>query len=177
MGELAVDFDATDLERTQGQRLGGEDITHLSGADAEGDGAKGTVGGRMGVATGDGRTGLGNPLLWTDHVDDTLGARVGIKEADAEVLRVLTEGLDHFLSDRVRIRLLQLVGRDNVVDRRKRALRVLHLEAEVPEHAERLRTGHLVDEVGTDEELGLPVRQLTHRVRFPDFLEQGLSHL
>jgi hypothetical protein len=34
-----------------------------------------------------------------------------------------------------------------------------------------------MDEVGADEELGLPVGQLTHRVRFPDFLEQGLSHL
>ncbi len=176
-GQLAVDFDATDLEGAEGEGLGGEDIAHLRGTDTEGDGAEGTVRGGMGVTTGDGRTRLGDALLRPDHVDDPLRARIGIEEADAEVLRVLTKGLDHFLGDRVGIRLLQLVGRDDVVDRRKRALGVLHLEAEVPEHAESLGTGHLMDEVGTDEELGLPVRQLTHRVRFPDFLEQGLSHL
>ena len=120
---------------------------------------------------------LGDALLRTDHVDDALGPRVGVEEADAEVLRVLAEGLDHLLGDRVGIGLLQLVRRNDVVDRREGPLGILHLKAQVAEHAEGLGTGHLMDEVGADEELGLPVGQLAHRVRFPNFLEQGLGHL
>jgi hypothetical protein len=100
------------------------------------------------------------------------------KKRDAVVLGVLAEGLDHLLGDRVGIGLLELVGRDDVVDRGEGALRVLHLEAEVPEHAEGLRARHLMDEVRADEQLGLPFGQgSAHRMRFPNFLEQGLGHL
>ena len=176
-GELAVDLDATDLEGAEGEGLGREDVADLRGADAEGDRAERAVGGGMGVAAGDGGAGLGDALLRTDHVDDALGAGRGVEEADAVVLGVLTEGLDHLLGDRVGIGFLELVGRDDVVDRGEGTLRVLHLEAEVPEHAEGLGARHLVDEVRADEQLGLPVRQLAHRMRFPNFLEQGLGHL
>ena len=105
----------------------------------------------MGVAASDGGARLGDALLRTDHVDDTLGAGRGVEEADAVVLGILTEGLDHLLGDRVGVRLLELVGRDDVVDRGEGPLGELHLKAEVPEHAESLGARHLVDEVRADE--------------------------
>ena len=45
-----------------------------------------------------------------------------------------------------------------------------------PQHVERLRRRDLVDEVQADEQLRLPVRQLPHRVRVPDLLEQRRGH-
>ena len=42
---------------------------------------------------------------------------------------------------------------------------------------DRPRHRPIMDEVRADEQLGLPVRQLAHRMRFPNFLEQGLGHL
>ena len=176
-GELAVHLDAADLEGAEGEGLGREDVADLRGADAEGDRAERAVGGGMGVAAGDRGAGLGDALLRSDHVDDALGAGRGVEEADAVVLGVLTEGLDHLLGDRVGVGLLELVGRDDVVDRGEGPVRILHLEAEVPEHAEGLGARHLMDEVRADEQLGLAVRQLAHRMRFPNFLEQGLGHL
>ena len=149
----------------------------VQAADAEGNRAESAVRGGVRVAAGDRGAGLGDALLRSDHVDDALGAGRGVEEADAVVLGVLTEGLDHLLGDRVGVGLLELVGRDDVVDRGEGALRVFHLEAEVPEHAEGLGARHLMDEVRADEQLGLAVRQLAHRMRFPNFLEQGLSHL
>jgi hypothetical protein len=46
----------------------------------------------------------------------------------------------------------------------------------LPEHVERLRARHLVDEVQADEELRLAARQRPDGVEIPDFLEQCLSH-
>ena len=44
IGQTAVHLDATDLELGHGQALTGQHIPHLTGADAEGDGAKGSMG-------------------------------------------------------------------------------------------------------------------------------------
>ncbi len=82
------------------------------------------------------------------------------------------ERLDHRVGQRIGIRLAHLVGRHNVVDRCKRAVGHQYRESEVAQHAERLRTRHLVDQVGADEQLGLAVGQRSYCVRFPDFLEE-----
>ena len=51
-----------------------------------------------------------------------------------------------------------------------------HLPAARAQHVERLRAGHLVDEVQPDEQLRLPGRQAAHGVRVPDFFQKGLCH-
>ncbi len=50
------------------------------------------------------------------------------------------------------------------------------LEAEVAQHPEGLRAGHLVDQVGADQELGLAVGQFADRVGGPDFFKEGRGH-
>ena len=71
-GELSGDIDAPNLRPGQGQALGCEDIAQLARTDAEGDGAKGSVGRRVTVAAGDGHAGEGQSELGADHVDDAL---------------------------------------------------------------------------------------------------------
>ena len=68
-----------------GERLGGEDVLDLAGADAEGEGAERAVGGGVAVAADDGHARLGEALLGADDVDDAL-ARVAHRVlGDAEL--------------------------------------------------------------------------------------------
>ena len=63
-----------------------------------------------------------------------------------------------------------------MIDRGKSALGIKHRQFEVAQHAEGLWTGNLVDEVGSNEELGHAIGQLTHGVRLPDFIKQRFAH-
>ena len=175
-GEGAVNAHAADLRLAQRHGLRGEHVAHLARADAEGDGAESAVGGRVGIAAGDGRAGLGDALLGADDVDDALLAAGDVEKLDAVVGAVFAEFLDHRVGEGVGKRLLALVRGDDVIHRGERALREEHLEPKVAEHAESLRAGDLVDEVRADEQLGHAVGQLAHGVSFPDFVEQGFSH-
>ena len=65
---------------------------------------------------------------------------------------------------------------DDVVDGADRALRQRDLPAARAQHVERLRRRDLVNQVETDEQLGLPVWQPPHRVRVPDLLEKRRCH-
>ena len=56
------------------ERLGGEDVLDLAGADAEGQGAEGAVGGGVAVAAHDRHARLGQALLGADDVHDALVA-------------------------------------------------------------------------------------------------------
>jgi hypothetical protein len=75
--------------------------------------------------------------------------------------------------------LVALVGGDDVIDRGKGPMGIAHLEAEVAEHAEGLRAGDLVDEVGADKELRLAVGERSYGVGVPDLVEEvfGLGHI
>ena len=90
-------------------------------------------------------------------MDDTLLTSVSIKKADTVVFGIFTKSFDHLLRDRIRIRLFDFVGRHDVVDRCESAMGVLYFKTQVAKHAERLRAGHLVNQVGTDKELSLAV--------------------
>jgi hypothetical protein len=48
---------------------------------------------------------------------------------------------------------------------------IKHLEAQVSEHPEGLRTGDLMDEVGADEELGGSIGKGANGVRLPHLVE------
>jgi hypothetical protein len=64
-----------------------------------------------------------------------------------------------------------VVGGDDVVDRGQRSLREEHLEAAVSQHLECLRTGHLVNQVLSNEKLRLSRRQLSDRMGVPNSVE------
>src|SRR5690625_3737764 len=70
--QFTVHFDAAHLHRFDGHRLGREHVTHLAGADPEGDRAERPVRAGVRIAAGDGGTRLGYALLGSDHVDDAL---------------------------------------------------------------------------------------------------------
>ena len=104
--------------------------------------------------------GLRQAQLRADDVHDALMAAGAIEETDAELAAVALDRAHHrlglFVGERARLG----VRRDDVIDGREGALRKQHLQAELAQHLERLRAGHLVDEVQADEELRLAARQL-----------------
>ncbi len=161
--EVAIDLDAADFQLPERDGLGGENVAHLAGADAERDRSEGTVGRRVGVPAGDGRSGLGNALLGADDVDDALFTGGQVEISDAEVITVFPDSIDHLRGQRIG-GLVLVNRRHDVVDRRERALGEFHLQPQVAEHAERLRGRDLMDEVGADEELRAPVGQRAHAV-------------
>ena len=103
-GQLAVDGDGHRARPLLGQRLGGEDVLDLAGADAEGQRAERAVGGGVAVAAHDRHARLGEALLGADDVDDALVRVAHRVEGDAELGAV---GGQH----------LHLLGRDGVGDR------------------------------------------------------------
>ena len=127
------------------------------------------------VTTSDGGTGLGDALLGSDYVDDALFSRLKVEVGDVEVIAVLTDGLDHFSSERVG-GLVLINGRDDVVDGCEGALGILNRKAELAEHAEGLRARHFVNKVRADEKLGASVAECAHRVCVPDLLVECFSH-
>ena len=90
-------------------------------------------------------------------MNDALLTSVSIEKADAVVFSIFAESFDHLLRNRIRVRLFDFVSRHNVVDCREGTMRELHFETQVAKHAEGLRAGHLVNQVGTDKELSLAV--------------------
>ena len=173
--KFSVHLDLANLERFHGHGLGGENVAHLSGADAEGDRAEGSVSRGVRVTTSDGGTRLGDALLGSDNVDDALFARLEVEISDAEVIAVRADGIDHLSRKRVGW-LVLIFRRNDVVDGREGALRILHLEIELTEHAEGLRACHLVNEVRADEKLGATVAEGAHGVCVPDLLIECFSH-
>ena len=108
-------------------------------------------------------------------MDDALFARREVEISDAEIIGIFAQRLHHFRSERVLRRVL-VDGRHDVVDRRKGALRKLHLEAEVAKHAESLWRSDLMNQVGADEELCATIGQSANGVSVPNFLEEIFSH-
>ena len=174
--EPARHLDPPHLGLAERQRLRGEHVAHLARTDAEGDRTERAVRRGVRVAAGDGDAGLGEALLGADHVDDALLTGRRVEEGDAVTLAVLLERDHHLFGERVLERPLAGVCRDDVIDGGERALGVGNGEVEAAQHAERLRARHLVDQVKRDEELRLPVRQRTDRMRFPDLVEEALCH-
>jgi hypothetical protein len=134
------------------------------------------VGGGVGISASDGGAGLGDALLGSNDVDDALFAGGEVEVGHTEIIRILAQRLHHFRSQRV-LRGVLIDGRDDVVHGGEGALRELHLEPEITEHAEGLGRGHLMDEVRADEELCAAIREGPDVVGVPDFLKQAFSHM
>ena len=171
-GQVALDRHRHRLGPHLRQRLGGEDVLHLAGADAEHDRAEGPVGGGVAVAADDGHARLGPALLGPDDVDDALvGVAHGVA-GDAELGRVVVEHLELLGRDRVGDRLVDVGGGDVVVRRRHREIGAPHGAPGQAQPVEGLRRGHLVHQVQVDEQqVGLGFGRMDD-VRVPDLLAE-----
>jgi hypothetical protein len=78
----------------------------------------------------------------------------------------------HLLGQRILQRPLLRVGGDDVVDGREGPRGKAHRLIQLAQHREGLGARDLVDQVQPDEELGLSARQLAHRVKVPDLVEE-----
>ena len=176
-GQLALDRDRHGLGPHLGQRLGGEHVLHLAGADAEGERAEGAVGGGVAVAAHDRHARLGPALLGPDDVDDALVGVAHRVAGDAELGRVVVEHLELLGRDRVGDRLVDVGGRDVVVRRGHREIGAAHGAPGEAQPVEGLRRGHLVHQVQVDEEeVGFALGRVDD-VRVPDLLaERTWSH-
>jgi hypothetical protein len=167
-----------DLGPRHQEALCGEDVAHLGGSDAKGDGSEGAMGRGVAVAAGDGHAGLGETQLGPDDVHHALLATRGAEEADPGLLGVALEGDHHLLGQVVGQRSRLVVGGDDVVDGCEGALGEAHRQTQIAKHREGLGARDLVDEVQPDEELCLPTGKLAHRVCVPDLVEEVLaSHM
>ncbi len=92
--QFAVDVDRHRLERFERQRLGGEHVLDLRGADAHGDRAERTVGGGVAVAADDRHARLGQPQLRADDVHDALIAVAHLMQPNTELGAVAPQRLD-----------------------------------------------------------------------------------
>ncbi len=98
---LAVHTDQHRLGLLLDQALGGQDMFHLRGADAEGQGPQCPMGGGVGIAADHGHTRQGRPLLRPHHMDYAL-TEVGHAEfGQPELSAVGVQGLHLDTRDRV----------------------------------------------------------------------------
>ena len=94
VGQLAVDGDVHVLGLLLRQRLGGQHVLHLGGADAVRQRAEGAVRGGVAVAAHDGGAGQREALLGPDHVHDALPDVALVVVFDAEILGIAGQRLD-----------------------------------------------------------------------------------
>ncbi len=174
--QMPIHIDAAHLQLAHRHRLRGQNIAHLARPYAKSDRAKRPVRARMGVAARNRRSGLGYPLLWPHDMHDPLLAAPRIEKRDPIQLAVLANLLHHRISQAIRVRLLRLIRRHNMVHRRKRAARVAHRQPKVAQHPKCLRARHLVNEVRPNQQLRLPIGQLAHRMCVPYFLIERFTH-
>ena len=162
--ELTGEINAAHLELGHRERLRGQHIGHLAGADAKGERAKGAVRGGVRIAAGNGHARLREPALGADDVHHALLAFFRREKIDAMIGGVLLNVLEHLLGQRILQRPLAsgTGGGDDVVHRGKGALWERHGEVLFADHRKRLRRGDLVDQMQPDKELILPRGQLSH---------------
>ena len=114
VGQRAVDGDRHRLRPVHRQRLGGEHVLDLTGADAERERAERAVRRRVRVAADDRHARLRDTQLRADDVHDALLDVAHRVELDAELGAVAAQRLDLGAADRIGDRLVD-VGRRHVV--------------------------------------------------------------
>jgi hypothetical protein len=149
-GERAVDLDPHILGLGLDQRLGGEHMLDLGGADAVGERAEGAVGRGVAVAADDRGAGQSEALLRPDDVHDALAHVELVVIFDAELARVLGQLLDLLTALGILDAAAAVGGLDVVVDDGERLMRRAHLSPGHPQSLKGLRAGHLMDEVPVD---------------------------
>ena len=159
-GRSPVDRDAHVLRALLDQRLGGQHVLDLGGADAEGERPEGAVGRGVAVAADDGHAGLGEALLGADDVDDALADVVACRSRSMPNSRaVLLQRLD--LDAAILAR--RCPGERSVVGTlwsgtARVASGPAHLAAGQAQALEGLRAGHLVHQMAVDVEEAGAVR-------------------
>ena len=142
-----------------------------------GQGAERAMGRGVGIAADDGHAGLGAALLGPDHVDDAVAHVAHGEELDPVVLDVPRQRLELqarlIVGDGVDPEALAL-GRHVVVGHRQSAVRPAHGAFRGPKSGERLRRGHLMDQVQVDIEDRLAVL-LGDDVGVPDLVVESLA--
>ena len=176
--KLAVNIDATDFQLGHRHCLSRQNVTNLSGSDSESNCTKRTVRRRVRITASNRRSGLSNPLLRPNNVNNALSSAADIKKLYVEFFTVITKRIDHLLSQRIGKWLHVSSGRHDVIHRRKRPIREFHLQIKITQHSESLRTCHLMNQVRANKELGLPIGQGTNGVGIPHFFEKAtrLNH-
>ena len=100
--QLALDVDGEGLRLALQQALGREHVADLGGADAEGEGAEGTVRAGVAVAAHDGHAGLRGAEFRADDVHDAAPRVAHAEQLDAEFGGVALE-LAHLLGGGVHL--------------------------------------------------------------------------
>ena len=176
--EAAVDPHAHRLGLALQQRLGGQHMPDLGGADAERQRPEGPVGGGVAVAADHGHARAGEALLRPGDMHHTPGLAAPVSQFDAVGGGVDPQRVDLGLG------LIGDIGAFPVSARRQGGGRVVqggeglvratHLDAPGIELAERLRARHLVHEVQVDVEQGRAILGLgLDHVGVPHLVEQG----
>src|SRR5690606_39563393 len=99
--QLAGDVDLKGLGAGLPQALGGQDVLHLAGADAEGQSAEGPMRRRVAVAADDGHARLGVALLVADDVRYALVGAARVVKGNAKLLAVAGEGFHLLRGDKI----------------------------------------------------------------------------
>ena len=171
--EGALVADAHRLGLALHERLRGQHVLDLGGADAERQRAERAVRGGVAVAADDRHARLRDAELGTDDVDDAL--LVGPKRVDrhAELRAVGLERLDLLAAELVldQLRDRRAVGRRVVIGGGECAVGPADLAAGEAQTVERLRARDLVDEVQVDVD-----QAVGDLVEVPDLVEEGLRH-
>ena len=179
VGQRAGDGDRHRLRAGLRQRLRGEHVLDLGGADAEREGAERAVRGGVGVAADDRHAGLGEPELRADDVDDALLDVAERVQTDAVLGGVATQRLDLRAADGVLDRLVPVERGDVVVLGGEGQVGTAYGAPGQSQAVEGLRGRHLVEEVEIDvEEVRLTASRGSgsHQVLVPDLLGQGPAH-
>ena len=137
--QVTLDGDGHRLRRPLGEGLGGQDVLDLRRPDAECEGAERTVRGCVGVPADDGHAGLGDALLGSDHVNDSLPLVIDAEQRDVVLDGVSLERRDLGGRHGVCNALSAVGGRDGVVDRGQGQLGTTHGPAGHGERLECLR--------------------------------------
>ena len=172
--ELAIDAHFHRPRFAQQQRLRRQHVLDLAGADPECQRADPAVRGGVAVAADDGGTGQRKALFWPDDMDDPLLAGGSVDIADAErggVALQRGELLGAFgvgNRDAIARRVEPGGGRQVVIGDRQREVGAANAAPAGAQRFERLRAGHLVDEVAVDEQQRGTILARLDDMRVPD---------
>ncbi len=170
--QLALDPHFHRLGAGQDEALRGENVLHLRGADADGEGAEGAVRRGMAVAADDGHAGLREAQLRTDHVHDPLVQASHVVERNPKLRDVSAQGLHLVPCDVVENRQRAVCRGDVVVDGRDAPIGPSHRAPGQAQALEGLGRRHLVDEMEIDVEKIVTVVARPNDVLVPDLLEE-----
>ena len=171
---LAGDGDPHGFRSALEQRLRGEHVLDLAGADPESERAERAMGRGVTVAADDRRAGQREPLFGTDDVHDSLPSIQQRQIRDRELPDIVLERGNLQASGFVRNSANPAFGRNVVIGDRQRQFRAPDRSPGRAEALESLRTGDFVNEMAVDvEQRDSVVAGLDH-VTIPDFRKQGL---